>query len=208
MRAPTAPTCKVANLENMLEAARHDLLVLADSDMRVDRHYLGAVTAPLHDPAHRRRDLPLQGCARPAGCGPSSGRCTSISAFSRARWSAESLGLGGGLLWRDDRAAPRDLRAHRRICAGCGTSSPTTTGSATRSAPSGSPSCCRLISSRLGCPSQSFADLWRHELRWARTVRAVAPAGFAGSVLAHPVAIAALAAAADGIWLDRLRSFL
>src|SRR6516225_3483711 len=41
---------KVANLENMLEAARHDILVLADSDMRVDRGYIAAVTAPLHDP--------------------------------------------------------------------------------------------------------------------------------------------------------------
>src|SRR5215468_1998102 len=41
---------KVANLENMLEAARHEILVLADSDMRVDRHYLAAVTAPLLDP--------------------------------------------------------------------------------------------------------------------------------------------------------------
>ena len=42
---------KVANLENMLPAARHDILVLADSDMRVDPRYLATVTAPLHDPA-------------------------------------------------------------------------------------------------------------------------------------------------------------
>src|SRR4029077_15629462 len=40
---------KVANLENMLASARHDILVLADSDMRVDRRYLAAVTAPLLD---------------------------------------------------------------------------------------------------------------------------------------------------------------
>src|SRR5215472_2253207 len=40
---------KVANLENILSSARHDILVISDSDMRVDRHYLGAVTAPLHD---------------------------------------------------------------------------------------------------------------------------------------------------------------
>ena len=41
---------KVSNLENMLPAARHDILVLADSDMRVDPRYLSAVTAPLDDP--------------------------------------------------------------------------------------------------------------------------------------------------------------
>src|ERR1700730_8120025 len=41
---------KVANLENMLPVARHDILVLADSDMRVDSQYLSTVTAPLQDP--------------------------------------------------------------------------------------------------------------------------------------------------------------
>ena len=42
---------KVANLINMLPAAKHDLLVIADSDMRVPPDYLGRVTAPLADPA-------------------------------------------------------------------------------------------------------------------------------------------------------------
>jgi ceramide glucosyltransferase len=42
---------KVANLQNMLPAARHELIVIADSDMRVAPDYLAAVTAPLLDPA-------------------------------------------------------------------------------------------------------------------------------------------------------------
>src|SRR5215831_10452509 len=42
---------KVANLENMLAVARHDILVISDSDMRADRRYLGAVTAPLRSPS-------------------------------------------------------------------------------------------------------------------------------------------------------------
>ncbi|HET7569266.1 MAG TPA: bacteriohopanetetrol glucosamine biosynthesis glycosyltransferase HpnI [Gammaproteobacteria bacterium] len=41
---------KVSNLDNMLPAARHDLLVIADSDIRVGRDYLAAVTAPLDRP--------------------------------------------------------------------------------------------------------------------------------------------------------------
>src|SRR5271155_5006760 len=41
---------KVANLENMIGTARHEILVLADSDVRVGRRYLAAVTAPLLDP--------------------------------------------------------------------------------------------------------------------------------------------------------------
>jgi ceramide glucosyltransferase len=49
-----------------------------------------------------------------------------------------------------------------------------------------------------------FAALWRHELRWARTVRSIAPLGFFGSVLAQPVAIAALGVAASGFGLTSL----
>jgi ceramide glucosyltransferase len=44
----------------------------------------------------------------------------------------------------------------------------------------------------------TLAHLWRHEVRWALTIWEMAPAGFAGSILAQPVAIAAIAAAATG----------
>ena len=37
------------------------------------------------------------------------------------------------------------------------------------------------------------AALWRHELRWARTIRALVPAQFAASVLQYAIAWAALA---------------
>jgi ceramide glucosyltransferase len=39
----------------------------------------------------------------------------------------------------------------------------------------------------------SFGALFRHELRWARTVRLVAPAGYAGSAITHPLALAVVA---------------
>jgi ceramide glucosyltransferase len=42
-------------------------------------------------------------------------------------------------------------------------------------------------------PETTFAALWRHELRWARTIRALVPAQFAASVLQYPLAWAALA---------------
>jgi ceramide glucosyltransferase len=42
---------KVSNLANMLPSARHDLLVIADSDARVAADYLHAVTRPLLDPS-------------------------------------------------------------------------------------------------------------------------------------------------------------
>jgi ceramide glucosyltransferase len=40
---------KVSNLINMLSYARHEMLVMADSDAFVEPDYLGAVTAPLRD---------------------------------------------------------------------------------------------------------------------------------------------------------------
>jgi ceramide glucosyltransferase len=50
----------------------------------------------------------------------------------------------------------------------------------------------------------SFKVLWRHELRWARTVRLMAPVGFAGSAVTHAVAIAALAVPLCGFSLTSL----
>ena len=41
---------KISNLINMLPYARHDLIVMADSDAYVESDYLAAVTAPLQDP--------------------------------------------------------------------------------------------------------------------------------------------------------------
>src|SRR5439155_18605701 len=48
------------------------------------------------------------------------------------------------------------------------------------------------------CVEASSAQLWRHELRWARTVRAVSPLGYAGSAITHPLAFAMLGASLSG----------
>ncbi|MBV8473573.1 MAG: glycosyltransferase, partial [Hyphomicrobiales bacterium] len=45
------------------------------------------------------------------------------------------------------------------------------------------------------CAETSFADLWSHEMRWARTIRAIDPLGYAGSILTHPLPWALVAAA-------------
>jgi ceramide glucosyltransferase len=190
---------KVANLENMLEAVRHDLLVLADSDMRVDRHYLGAVTAPLH--ARRTGVVTCLYKGVPTG-----GYWSELGAmhinfgFLPSALVAEALGLGGGCfgatiaLRRETLeriggfARLRDeLADDHRI------------GDEVRALGQAVVLSSYIVEARV--TEESLADLWRHELRWARTVRSVTPAGYAGSVLAHPVAIAALAAAAAGFAL-------
>ncbi len=42
-------------------------------------------------------------------------------------------------------------------------------------------------------PETTLRALWRHELRWARTIRALVPVQFAASVLQYPLVWAALA---------------
>src|SRR5208337_837489 len=46
------------------------------------------------------------------------------------------------------------------------------------------------------CAENSLAEVWRHEVRWARTIRTVNPWGHLGSAVTHPLAFALLAAAA------------
>src|SRR5262249_43104136 len=45
---------------------------------------------------------------------------------------------------------------------------------------------------------RSASALFAHEVRWARTVRAVSPAGYAGSLISHPLPLAVVAAALTG----------
>jgi len=46
-----------------------------------------------------------------------------------------------------------------------------------------------------------LAGLWAHELRWARTLRLLNPAGYAGMALTHPIAWAALGLLAAPGWV-------
>ena len=47
-------------------------------------------------------------------------------------------------------------------------------------------------------PEATLPALWRHELRWARTIRALVPGQFAASVLQYPIVWALLAVALSG----------
>jgi ceramide glucosyltransferase len=190
---------KVANLENMVEAARYDIFVLADSDMRVDRRYLAVVTAPLHDPLTGIVTCLYKG-ASTGGWWSEMGALHINFGFLPGALVADALGLGGGCFGatialsrgiferiggltrlRDELADDHRMGDEVRALGLAVVLSP------------------YIVEARVSEPS--FRSLWQHELRWARTIRSVAPAGFAGSLLAHPVAIAALGAAAAGFTL-------
>jgi ceramide glucosyltransferase len=188
---------KVANLENMLPSARHDILVVADADMRVERRYLATVTAPLSDPAvglvtclYKGRSagglwsqlgamqinygfLPsaLTGAALRVGDG-----CFGATIALRRETLAR---IGGFAPLRDELADDHRIGAAVRACGGKVVLSP------------------YLVENVAAEPS--FGALWRHELRWARTVRAMVPIGFAGSIVTHAVPVAALLAIFNGL---------
>jgi ceramide glucosyltransferase len=193
---------KVANLVNMLPAARHDILVFADSDMRVGPGYLAAVTAPLRDPATGLVTCLYKGL-------PTGGLWSRLGAlhinfgFLPSALLGDTLGAGdgcfgatialrrpvlekiGGLAVVQD-----ELADDHRI------------GAAVRDA--GLEVALSPYMVETSVSEKNVKCLWRHELRWARTVRLMAPVGFAGSIVTHGVAVAGLAALACGLSLTSL----
>ena len=141
---------KVSNLVNMAPRIRHGVVVLADSDMRVDPGYLARVIAGL--------GLDL---ARPCFGSTMALRREALAAIGGFKPFADCLA--------DDYAMGAALRAH-----GYDIAIP--------------PFALAHI-----CTQTSFRDLWRHQLRWARTIRSIDPAGYAGSLLSHPFAWALVA---------------
>jgi ceramide glucosyltransferase len=187
---------KVANLENMMTAARHDLIVLADSDMRVTPDYLRIVTAPLADSR--------TGVVTCLYKGVSSGGLWSLLAAMHINFGfmpgaivGESLDIGGGCfgatiaLRREVLDAIGGFARLRNELA-----DDHRMGSAVRALGFGAVLSPYVVENRVSEPS--FSSLWQHELRWARTSRAMAPLGFAGSAIGHTTMMTALAVALWG----------
>src|SRR5581483_383292 len=175
---------KVANLENMLPAARHDVLVIADSDMRVGPGYLAAVAAPLEAPETGIVTCLYKGVAM-GGLWSRLGALHINYGFLPGALLAEALGAGGGCF-----GATIALRREVLDRIG-GFARVREAGLAVVLSPC-------LVET---CVSEAnFAALWRHELRWARTVRLMAPAGFAGSLLTHTAVLSVGAALCVAPW--------
>lgn len=188
---------KVANLINMMREARHDVLVIADSDMRVEPHYLAEVTAPLQNAevglvTCLYRGVPVEGIWSRLAClhvnhgflpqalvgerlNPGEGCFGASMALRRSTLDA----IGGLEVVADDLADDYELGAAVRRLGLKVVVSPHLVDNITE--------------------EKSFSALWKHELRWARTIRGLAPGGYAGSVVTHPVVLALLALVTTGL---------
>jgi ceramide glucosyltransferase len=187
---------KISNLINMSARARHEIVVVSDSDIRVEPQYLQVVISTLLAPgvgvvtclyygfsltglwsrlsaaAINEHFLPNAlmglklGLARP---------CTGATIAARM----ETLRQIGGFEVFADRLADdyamgeavRELGLNVAVA-------PILVGH--------------------GCAETSFGEFMRHELRWARTLRLLSPWGYAGLVLTHALPLALIAAALGG----------
>jgi ceramide glucosyltransferase len=184
---------KVANLINMARCARHDCIIIADSDIGVGPRYLAEVTAALSGSRVGGVTCLYHGVA-------AAGFWSRLSALAiDAHFMPNVLvGLRTGLakpsfgstlaLTRDRLAEIGGLEAFVNCLA-----DDYAIGDALRARGF------RVEISNLlvahSCSESSFLDLWRHELRWARTIRSVDPAGYAGLLVTHPLAWALIACA-------------
>jgi ceramide glucosyltransferase len=88
-------SAKVSNLINMMRAARHDYLVLADSDVHVPPGYLAGVCAPLADPTVGIVTCPYRG--RPARTVGTAGLCSELGALFVNDWFMPSVRVASWL---------------------------------------------------------------------------------------------------------------
>lgn len=182
---------KVANLENMLPAARHHILVLADSDMRVDPRYLAAMAAPLADERVGVVTCLYKGVST-GGLWSDLGALQINFGFLPNALLGDALGIGNGCFGATialRRATLRRIGGFARVRDELADDQ--RIGDAVRAQGLAVELSPYLVEAQVWEPS--LAALWRHELRWARTVRGIAPLGFAGSAMTHPLAIALLA---------------
>lgn len=188
---------KVGNLINMTPAARHDRLVMVDSDMRVPPNFLAAVTAPLEDPAVGLVTSLYRGRPADGNVASALGAQYINHAFLPQAVLGEWLRPGQGCfgasiaMTRQTLAAIGGLEAVADSLA-----DDNALGSAVRRLGK------RVVVSDLiiddWVSERSLRALFRHELRWALTIRGVAPWGYLGAVVTHPVALALLGVCLGG----------
>jgi len=191
-----SPNAKVGVLMELSQRARHPVLLVNDSDIRVPPDYLRHIVAPLEDPGvglvtciYRATATSLPGRFEALGIATDFAPSTLVAPYVGVR----EFGLGSTLLFRAADLAriggftaiadylADDYQLARRL---------------TRIG-------LRVHLSRVvvesGLQAQSWGEVWRHQVRWCRTIRISRLDGFLGL----PVTFAslwALAAALAGQW--------
>jgi ceramide glucosyltransferase len=197
---------KISNLINMLPEARHDVLVIADSDLHVRPDYLRHVVSAL--------SIPGTGLVTTVSAAEPAKQCLAgkigamhlTYSFLPSALLAVRLGrqdcLGGTMaLRRETLDAVGGLNAIAGHVA-----DDNILGQLVKNLGLG----VRLAATLPVVTIQEVAlrEVWQHEMRWARTIRGVAPIAHAGTVVQYPLFWALLAVPASGFSPLTLRVFL
>jgi ceramide glucosyltransferase len=188
---------KIANVVGLQAHIRHDIVLLSDSDIRVAPDYLAGVVATLAEPGVGAVTCLYRGEAR-------AGPWSKLAAMAIDYHFLPSVLVGLALrLARPCFGSTIALR-HATLARIGGfeafidaLADDHAIGEAVR-ATGARVALPRLVVAHT-CTERRFADLWIHELRWARTIRAASPAGYAGLAVTHPLPFAILGAALSGL---------
>jgi ceramide glucosyltransferase len=196
-----APNAKVGVLAELAKRARYPLLLVNDSDIVAPPGYLRAVVAPLGDPKVGLVTCLYRGAAdswasRSEALGIATEFAPSVlvarllgqaefALGSTMVFRAKTLRQMGGFGTIADYLAD-DYQLGRRI---------SELGYRIEFAPV-------VVETDLG--GESWAQTWRHQLRWARTIRVSRPAGYFGYVVTHATWWALVALAAGQWWAAAL----
>jgi len=192
-----APNIKVGVLAELARRARHPILLVNDSDIKVEPGYLREVAAPLEDPG-----IGLVTCLYRAAAESTASRAEALgiaTEFAPSVLVARLLGvaefaLGSTMVFRAETLREiggfpsiaefiaDDYQLGRRI---------SQRGYHIHFTPS-------VVETNLG--AGSWAQTWRHQLRWSRTIRVSRSSGYYGYVVTHAT-LWALVAFAAGQWM-------
>ena len=191
-----APNAKVGVLKELARRARHDVLLVNDSDIVVEAGYLRAVTSPLQDAG-----VGLVTCLYRAGAESWASRAEALgiaTEFAPSVLVARLLGvaefaLGSTMVFR--RAVLAEIGGFAAIAnyladdyqLGCRISR---LGKRIVFAPV-------VVETNLG--GATWGETWRHQLRWSRTIRVSRASGYYGYVVTHAT-LWGLVALAAGHW--------
>ena len=186
---------KIANLAHMLDAARHDILVISDSDMRVGPDYLKSVAAPFESDKVGAATCLYAASARLRG----GGVATQLGAMFINDWFLPSA-LIPMLFGKLSYCFGATMAVRRDVLARSG-GFPALAGHIADDYLLGR----RVVEQGLDIAfvpyvvenitnEPNLKALFAHELRWARTIRCVQPVGYAFSFITESVPLALIAA--------------
>ncbi len=183
---------KISNIVNMFPSAKHDILVLSDSDMRVAPEYLRELIPLLQQPGTGLVTCLYRGCAL-TGIWSRMAAAAVDQHFLPSVLVGISLGLAKPCFGSTIALRRTTLTQIGGFEAFANTlADDYAMGDAVR---------CRGLKVEIApftvghtFSEASFSELLAHELRWARTIRLVDPVGYLGSIVTHPLpfALAAL----------------